>query len=259
MRRLLAVCFSSFLILALIGCSKSYETRLKLTLERMQYLQRLDQYLQAPAGDALQQLGIYIRPPKPLTKASAPGLTAAPEEFDVNMTFLDASATPTKGATAPAATPVVRMHVLARAKQAQAASKKGEPAPPPVERTPFPQAVVEVLARDLGGLDPAEADQLFKSDKKRLNDFRRLEFEAANGDIIRAYLYKLDDYEVALIWDIPKAAEQTPTVRTGRELTLEALAVGPKAVAAFQGIDVEDGAGPAAVEGEATAVPGVAF
>jgi len=257
MRRLLATLLTAGLLVSLAGCSKNYAERLELTLERLKYLQRLDQFLtRDPVGDPLQPANIYLRPPQNMTKATQTTLSADPAQFDVIATFLDVSGEPAKEAAAPP--PVIRLHVLARRKQAATPAKKGEPAPPPVERLPFEPAVLEVLARDLGGLDPATADQLIKSDKKRLNDYKRLIFDAASGDTIRVYFYVQDDYEVALIWDIPKPLEKPPAT-TAIELALESLSVGPRAAAAFQGIDVEEGFIPGTPAAGGAASPAAAF
>ncbi len=236
MRRLLATLFTSGMVVILAGCGKSYETRLNASLDRMRYLQRLDQNLQAPIADQFEQAGIYLRPPKPLTRAQQPVLTVDQSQFDLIASFLDVSGgTNKKGGQAD----VLRLHVLARVKAAQAANKKKE-APPEVERLPFQAAVVDLLARDLGELDPDTAVQLMKTDKMRLNEYKRLIFNADNGNVVRTYFYSQPNYDIALIWDIPKPLENSPPVSSGLPLTLESLVVGPRASAAFQGIDVQE-------------------
>lgn len=243
MRRLLVTLLTTCIMLSLVGCEKSYRERVEFTLKRMQYLQRLDQFLQSFAGDDFQQTGIYLRPPKPLTRSTQPGLRVDPEQYDLVATFMDVSGTPTKGAEPQAPTPVLRLHVLARAKKAKAEPTKGEEAPVPIERGDFQESVAFALADNLGGFDPATALEsgLIKPDRKGPNEYKRIDFEAANGDSIHAYLFKMDDYEIALVWDIPKEIERSAPASTGRDLSLETLSVGQRAVLAFQGIDPEEG------------------
>lgn len=251
MRRLLAALSTACLLVSLGGCDKSYRERVDFTLKRMQYLQRLDQFLQTYAGESFQQLGIYLRPPKPLTPATQTGLRLDPDQFDLIATFLDVSGTPAKGADPQQAAQVLRLHVLARAKQAKAQPAKGEEVTIPFERGEFQETVFFVLADNFGGFDPADGPTLIKSDRKGPNEFRRIDFEAANGDSVHVYFYKMDDYEIALIWDIPKPLERTAPASTGRDLTLESLSVGQRAVMAFQGIDPEEGVIDATVQGDA--------
>ena len=118
----------ALVVMGVAGCGKRYEQRVEATLTHMRYLERLDQFLQPAVGDPLQPLGIYLRPPKPLTRAQQPGLVPEdPGQFDVNLSFLDLTGAAGKGGGGAA---VLRLHVLGRVKRPKTPAKKGE-APPP--------------------------------------------------------------------------------------------------------------------------------
>jgi hypothetical protein len=226
----IGVLAASMSLVVVLGCGKSYERRLEATLTRMKYQQRLDQYLNPPEEGKFKELGIYLRTPQPMSPAQQPGLAADPGAYELIATFLDLGGAEAKGDEAP---PGIRLHVLARVKRPKKAPKKGEP-PPPAEapRGDFISDVRSLLAGELGNNEGALSGTP-KADTKRSNAYKRVIFTAGNGDIIKAYFYKLDIYDVALIWDIPTAAEKATS--TGVELCLESFAVGSRAANLFQG------------------------
>lgn len=240
MKRLLVMLAVSTLLVTL-GCGHSYKERIEATLTRMREMQRLDQNLNPAESGRLQELGIFLRVPKSLVAAREPGLNAPAGHYDSLTTYLDLSgggADAKKKAEAPEAP--LRLHVLTRVNRKKAAPKKGEPAEPEpaVPRGVFIEDVRNLLASDLGGGEALT--NTLQNDKKRSNDFKRLMFTASNGDLITAYFYKQGDYDVALVWDIPPGQERTPAMTTGSELTMGALATGPRALTAFQGGDVDE-------------------
>lgn len=260
MKRLLAVVITASLV-TLCGCGHSYKERLARTLTRMEYLQTLDRFLNAPEAKPFSDLGVYVRAPKPLTAAQQPGLNAPAGHYDALVTFLDlggggAAQDKEKQAESPAAP--LRLHVLVRVNRPKtAAKKKGEEAPaePATPRGQFVDDVRNLLASDLGGQDALSA--ALQNDKKRSNDFKRLMFTASNGDAIKVYFYKAGEYDVALVWDIPPGQEKSPAMVSGAEYAMGALATGPRAKAAFAGNDADDTivapageAGPAGVPGQ---------
>jgi hypothetical protein len=252
MRRLLALAASVSLVV-ILGCGKSYERRLEATLTRMKYQQRLDKYLNPPEEGKFKELAIYLRTPKSMSPAQQPGLAVDPGAYDLIATFLDLGGASANAAEAPQAG--IRLHVLARVKRPKKAPKKGEPPPPPESpRGDFMADVRSVLASELGNSEAALSGTP-KADTKRTNAYKRVIFTAGNGDIIKAYFYKMDVYDVALIWDIPTAVEKETS--TGVELCLESFAVGNRAVNLFQGGTDDDLAGEAGGGGGGAAgVPG---
>lgn len=230
MKRLLGVGLVSALVVAL-GCSK-YEKRLEVTIERMKYQQRLDQYLKPAEGGKFQELGIHLR--VPLGMEPAKEVTIVPEEgaFDLVANFAGNAG---GGAQAKEGTPApqpVRLNVLARVKRKKAPPKKGETPPPEVPRGEFKADVRALLAASLGNPEDAQ-NKADAAERKRLNEYRRLIFTAGNGNIIRVYFYKQAEYDTALIWNIPPASERNAA--TGIDLCLETQAVGPRALNLFQG------------------------
>lgn len=230
MKRLLGVGLVSALVVAL-GCSK-YEKRLEVTVERMKYQQRLDQYLKPAEGGKFQELGIHLR--VPLGMEPSKEVTIVPEEgaFDLVANFAGRApggAQAKEGAPAPQP---LRLNVLARVKRKKAAPKKGEAPPPEVPRGDFRADVRALLAASLGNPEDAQ-NKADAAERKRLNEYRRLIFNAGNGNIIKVYFYKQAEYDTALIWNIPPADERNAA--TVIDLCLETQAVGPRALNLFQG------------------------
>lgn len=260
MKRVLAAAVSCSLILS-FGCSQSYSKRLDSTLNRLKYLQRLDQFLKPAEAGKLQEMGIYFRPPLGLEQAQQPGLNAPPGHYDVVATFLDlgtaAAGANAKEKVAPAAP--LRLHLLARInRKAPASKKKGEtPEEPVTPRGKFDDDVRALLASDLGGQDAL--NNPLQSIKIKSNDYKRLIFTASNGDTIKAYFFKAGEYDLALVWDIPAEQAKSAAASTGAELAMESLAVGPRAVTAFQGGDADEDIVQSAGDAGAAGGPGQPF
>lgn len=254
------------LFLCALGCGQqSYEARLERTITRMRYQQRLDQFLNPPTKGAFEEMHIYLRSPKPMQLSPNFGLTDEPGRFDLAATFLAIppapAATADEAAPAPDPNAVLRLHVLARVKQPKKAKKKGEP-PAPQPATPRGDFITDVrtlLAADTGAGEGV--NQAPKPDKKGSNDFKRIVFNAANGNSIMVYFYKQGEFDVALVWDVPVAMSKSSL--TGRELCLGSFSVGRKADANFAGPIDDDGTGsppaPGAAGGAGGGGPTTAF
>ncbi|MBX6313516.1 MAG: hypothetical protein IRY99_11460, partial [Isosphaeraceae bacterium] len=230
MKRALVLAVSAACVLAL-GCgTRSYEFRMNKTLEFLKYRQRLDQYLNPPAEDKLKDLAIYLRPPKPLSLASAFQLTSTPDQFDLEKSFTGGQA---KGDS-------LRLHVLARKKQD---TKKKGAAAESAARMPFKDAVFSLLANDYGAAEALQGAKIENS-KAKANNYKRVLFIApSNGHLIRVYLYSQAPYDVALVWDIPPSLSKDATTNEAIALSLESFAVGAKANRQFQaGVGDEESA-----------------
>ncbi len=225
MKRAAAVVLGASLVL-ILGCgTQRYETRLEKTLDKMKYQKRLDDNLGAAATKGkLEQLDLYVRPPKNMSPTQTFQLTVVePGKYDVESSFISESEKQS-------------LHVLARVKQAKTPSKKA-PAKAEVPRGEFNADVVELLKNVYG------AEQLdltkFKSDTKLNNTFKYnlLDLTAKN---VQIYLYgdKNSPYEVALIFEYPKTDHNAVNPKIG--LCLESFAVADKAKKAFAGGETED-------------------
>ncbi len=237
MKRAAAVVLcASFIVI--IGCgTQSYETRLEKTLDNMKYQKRLDDNLTgAPTKGKLEELHIFVRPPKNMTPSQTFLLTVVePGKYDVESSFME----PDKQS----------LHILGRVKRPKTPSKKG-PAPPETPRGEFNADVVEMLKNVYG----AEIDLTkFKTESKLNNTFKSNLLDL-NAKEVQVYLYgsKSDPYEVALIFEYPKTEHNAVNPKIG--LCLESFAVADKAKRAFAGGETEDLEG----TGEGTASP-VAF
>lgn len=243
MRRIPALSVSALLV-CVLGCgADSYNRRLEHSLNDLKYRQRLDRYLNQPAQGKFQDLAIFLRPPKPLVPSKEFQFSTTPGLFDLTTSFYDPQSKPEA--------PGLRLHVLARRKIKKAPLKEGAPPPPPeVARGDFRQDVQVLLASELGA---TEENFLKFQDMTTKNNtaFKRLTFTSPilNNDQIRVFLYtnKPDDYDVALIWDIPPGVEKTPSVTEGQALTLGSFATGAKASRQFANDVSEDGNAPGAV------------
>lgn len=238
MKRVVAVFMGAGLFLV-IGCgTQNYETRLERTIERMKYQKQLDENLtEASTKGRLEQLLIYVRPPKEMTGPTQTFQLAVvePGKFDVEASFIE----PEKQS----------LHVLGRVKQPKTPTKKGAPkAAEPPPRGDFNTEIVELL-RSVYGVELNAAD--FKEDKKGDNTFKYklLDLTAKN---VQVYLYgsKNSPYEVALIFEYPKDDHNVVNPRI--RLCLESFATGQKAKRAFAGGEAEEEAGEG---GEETAQP----
>jgi hypothetical protein len=224
MRRVLALVASAGLLLAVVGCgSQSYAKRLEITLNDMKYRKQLDDNLiPAPTKGKLEQLQIFVRPPKNMSGPAKEFLLTVlePGKFDVSESFFE----PGKQS----------LHVLARVKRPKVApDKKKAAAPEPTNRGEFTPDVFAVLNPAYAvELDPAK----LKNETKKPNTFRHLTFEG-NNRVVQLYLYpsaasKTNMYEVALIFEAPKGV---PLSREKVGLCLQSFAVGDKARRAFAG------------------------
>ncbi|MDG3004404.1 hypothetical protein [Paludisphaera mucosa] len=234
MKRARAMLISFGMLLA-VGCGmKNYDFRIEQTLDRMKYEKRLDENLGAPvAKGKLEELGIYIRPPKNLTGPTQTFQFAAlePGRFDVENTFLE----PEKQS----------LHVLARVDRPKAAAKKGAaPQPEPPPRGDFNAEVVDLVRTATGAeVDLGQFKQENKQvkEKKQANSFlaKTISTEAKE---LQVYLYgsKTSPYKVALIFEYPTAEKNAVVSKIG--LCLENFMVGDPARQAFSGGDVDESA-----------------
>jgi hypothetical protein len=212
-------------LVLILGCgTQSYETRLEKTIDNMKYQKRLDDNLGAAATKGkLEELQIYVRPPKNMTGPTQTfQLTVVePGKYDVESSFIE----PEKQS----------LHILARVKRPKTPSKKA-PTKAETPRGEFNSDVVELIKNVYG----AELDlSKFKDETKRDNTFKYhlLDLNAKN---VQIYLYggKDSPHEVALIFEYPKAEHNAVNPKIG--LCLESFAVGDKAKRAFAGGETED-------------------
>ena len=116
MKRVVTVVVGAGLVLV-IGCgTQNYEYRLEHTIDQMKYQRRLNDNLTEPSTKGtLEELQIYLRPPKTMTGPAQTFQLAAlePGKFDVEASFIE----PEKQS----------LHVLARVEQPKTPAKKGVP------------------------------------------------------------------------------------------------------------------------------------
>ncbi|QEH32756.1 hypothetical protein OJF2_12360 [Aquisphaera giovannonii] len=239
MRRSVAVLLGTGLVVA-VGCgTQNYERRLDLTIQEMKYQKQLDSNLiAAPTKGKLQELHIYVRPPKDMTgPTQAFQMTVVePGRFDVESSFIEAEKQ--------------SLHILGRVKQPKAPAKKGA-APPPesAPRGDFRAEVLELVKAAYGA--DVEATKL-KEDSRKGNVFRTATLDPGNGKEIQVNFYgdgKTSPYEVALIFEYLKA--DGPTIKPRIVLCLESFAVGDKAKRLFAGGETEEEGGESSEEGAA--------
>jgi hypothetical protein len=225
MKRLWASVMAAMLVLVW-GCGyATYEYRLNQTLEDLKYRQRLDDNLiPAPADAKFKEFPMYIRPPKGMALSREFVMAELPAgQYDLSATFFEQG----KGT----------LHVLGRRKTA-AKKATGKNAPqqpePAAPRGPFVQDVTTLLQSVYGANEKLQ-DPQFQNDTTKKTALKRLIFDASNGDVIRVYLYQKDPYDVALIWDIPAAADRDTKLIGARDLCLQSFAVGRRANDSFAG------------------------
>jgi hypothetical protein len=230
MKRAFAI-LSGLCLVLVIGCS-NYDSRLDQTLQEMRYRKRLnDNLTEAPTKGKLQELGIYVRPPKAL-KGPTQTFTMTvvePGKFDLENSFIDQDKQES-------------MHLLARVARPKAAPKKGaaKAAEPPA-RGKFVDDVLE-LVKTVYGVD-VEPNQLKVEEHSHGN--RRNPFKAKTVDLtakkVQIYLYGADKapYEVALIFEYPEGSHTS--INPKIPLCLAAFAVGEAARRSFQGAGDEYG------------------
>ncbi len=225
MKRVAAVVLGVSLVL-ILGCgTQSYETRLDKTLDNMRYQKRLDDNLGAAATKGkLQELQIYVRPPKDMTGPTQTfQLTVVePGKYDVESSFIE----PEKQS----------LHILARVKRPKTPAKKA-PSQAETPRGGFNADIVELL-KNVYGAEKLDLSK-FKDDLKGNNKFKSnlLDLDVKH---VQIYLYggKESPYEVALIFEYPKAELNAVNPKIG--LCLESFAVGDRAKRAFAGGETED-------------------
>ena len=223
MRRVLAMLATTAATLMLAGgCAKSYDIRMSKTLERMRYEKRLDDNLiAAPKGTKFETYHIFVRPPLNLKGPSKEFLLGVqePGKFELTESFLEGNKQ--------------SLHVLARVKVPKDPTKK-KAAPKPedaVVRGEFNADVIAIVNSVYAvELDPAKAKEESKKPGNVKNVYRHLKFEG-NGKDVQVYLNgkKGDPYEVALIFEYPKAEEAALISKI--ELCLESFATGERAPA----------------------------
>ena len=225
-------------LLLVVGCTQNYDYRMEKTLERMHYEQRLNDNLMPPASKGkLEELLIYLRPPEEL---AGPTKTfqmtvVEPGKFDVESTFIE----PEKQS----------LHVLARVDRPKAAGKKAPAPADAVPRGDFNADVVD-LVRNVYGVELTVGQ--FKDVSKLKNTFKAHTLDL-NAKKVEIYLYgsKTTPRKVALIFEYPKAAENTVSPKIG--LCLEAFATGEAARLAFAGGEIDESAEGEGGPGEAAA------
>ena len=226
MNRVIAMIVAGIFVLA-VGCgTQSYEKRLEKTIENMNYQKRLNANLtDAPAKGKLEELQIYVRPPKNMTGPTPTFQLAAPEpeKFDLESTFDE----PQKQS----------LHLLARVKRPKTPTNSAStPAAEPARQGDFNTEVMDLLKSVYGvELDVGQ----FKEDNRRENTFRSKTIDL-NEKSIQIYLYggKNNSHEVALIFEYPKTERNAVDPKIA--LCLESFAVGERARRAFAGGDVEE-------------------
>ena len=231
MKRAAAVVLGVGLVL-ILGCGTvSYEKRLETTIGHMKYQKRLDDNLvAAPTKGKLEELQIYVRPPKNMTGPTQTfQLTVVePGKYDVESSFIE----PEKQS----------LHILGRVKRPKTPSKKA-PTQAETPRGDFKADIVELI-KNVYAVELAASD--FKDETKRIMGDQPTDIMIMyklldlNAKKVQIYLYggKNSPYEVALIFEYPNAEHNAVNPKIG--LCLESFAVGERAKRAFAGGETED-------------------
>jgi hypothetical protein len=219
MNRVGAIAIGAVLV---VGCARDYDTRLDEEIKHRIYTKRLNDNLMEPATKGkLEELQIYLRPPKTLTGPTQTFQMAAVEagRFDAETSFLEAE----KGS----------LHVLARVKLPKPAAKKGATKSEAAPRGKFSDDVIELVKNVYG----AEVPPL-KDEKKANNTFKHTTLDL-QAKVVQIYVYGSDTtpHQVALIFEYPKAEKNALDPKIG--LCLESFAVGDRARRAFAGGEEE--------------------
>lgn len=226
-KRVLAVLLLGTSALGLSGClgESSYENRLNRTLEDLKFQRQLDANLNPADTGRLKELNLFVRPPRGMAKAQAPGINVPPGSYDVVETFLgqvDAQGTP------------IQLQVLGRVKQPPRTGqpKPGDPPPPPeTNLATFEGDVRGLLNAVYGGGGDTKSEVV----NERGRQYKRIKFQAADGQFVSANLHEQPNQKLALIFVYPAPAANSQAVTTAIPLALGSVAVGPKAAAAFSG------------------------
>jgi len=233
-------------LVVVLGCSNSYDFRMDTTLNDMLYRKRLDDNLiPAPTTGKLQELVIFVRPPKDMHQAKE-FLLPPPEpgKFDLETSFIeeasgqgDALPTPENPTpTEPAKSADAKkqsLHMLARVKRPKNPNAKTKVAEP-TNRADFNSDVLALLNASFAPPAPVTLDK-FKETSKKTNKFKQYSFAVGNKNI-QVYLQgtKTDPYEVALVFEYPSSEYNSLSSKI--ELCLESFAVGNRAKRAFTGV-----------------------
>ncbi len=226
MKRAFAIVASAGLMMA-IGCS-NYEARLDKTLLDMRYRKRLDDnLLPAASKGKLEELAIYVRPPKTLKGPTQTfSLTVIePGRFDLENSFIDQEK-------------AEALHILVRVKQPKAPGSAKKAAAPKTEAAPrgdFTTDVIEVIKNAYGtDLEAKSFKKDLKTHGNRSNAFNATTLDLSTKEV-QVYLYgdKNAPHEVALIFDYPK--ESKKAIDSKIRLALESFATGEAARHAFSG------------------------
>ena len=212
-------------LVLVIGCS-AYDSRLQQTLEELRYRKRLnDNLIEAPTKGKLQELAIYVRPPRNL-KGPTQTFTMTvvePGKFDLENSFIDQDKQES-------------MHLLARVVRPKAPNaKKGAAQPEPTPRGKFFDDVSELIKTVYGvDLEPGQLKPETKKHGARTNTYKGTTINLT-AKKVQVYFYgdEKSKYQVALIFEYPEAAHNSINPKIG--LSLESFGVGEAAVRAFQG------------------------
>ena len=195
-------------------------------LEELRYRKRLnDNLTDAPTKGKLQELAIFVRPPKALKGPTQTfGMTVVePGKFDLEKSFIDQDKQES-------------MHLLARVVRPKgASSKKGAVQQEPTPRGKFVDDVLE-LVKSVYGVD-VEAAQLKAQSHSHGNRTNTYKGTVKDLTAKRVQIYFYGDekvpYQVALIFEYPEASHNSINPKIG--LCLESFAVGEAARRAFSG------------------------
>jgi hypothetical protein len=229
MKRAFAV-LAGFCLVLIIGCG-NYDSRLDQTLQEMRYRKRLnDNLVEAPTKGKLQDLAIFVRPPKAL-KGPTKTFTMTvvePGKFDVENSFIDEAKQES-------------MHILARVVRPKATPKKGAPQPEPTPRGKFIDDVLELVKTVYGvELEPSQFKADSHSHGNRTNTFKAKTVDLTAKKVqIFFYGDEKAKYQVALIFEYPEGSHAS--INPKIPLCLESFAVDDVARRAFAGSGEEFG------------------
>jgi hypothetical protein len=218
---------ASVLLVAVVGCGReNYKTRQSTTLVKMKYDKSLkDNLNDAPTEKKWSDLAIYLRPPKNETLAKVGQLPVGEGQFDLDASFLDKTDS--------------SLHILARVKKPKKPATKGPAtvATPAAPKGPFDGDVMTALSSSVYGPTEAIVTPKFVEEVERGNRFKRLIYSSGENEV-RLYLYKQDNYDVALIfvYNVKIKTAMNAKIR----LTLGSFAIGPRATHLIQGGKADD-------------------
>ncbi|MDR3634224.1 MAG: hypothetical protein P4L84_10485 [Isosphaeraceae bacterium] len=209
----------------------------------MRYQKRLDDNLMPPPKrdqGKYEELMIFIRPPKNMVPSSSKEFllypAIEPGKFDLEGSFIeDKKQTPS-------------LHILARIKKPKDTSKKKVATPADTAtRGDFNTDVLAIVnAVYSSDVDLAK----FKEVTEKRNKYKHHTLEV-NDKNVQVYLYggKDDSHQVALIFEYPKAEQQTLVGKI--KLSLESFTVGRRAQANYAGAVGEEAESAGAGQGVA--------